>query len=129
MGRIVGLAERDEAGTDPFGGGDLPLGLFAAADAQRPCRAAATRQIRQRRERGPGATAMIDEGAESARPDILAADEAQPVEPLAVAQTYRFTVRHERSSPAVAAVWRFEAGAATGSAGVSGWGRHCGAGS
>jgi hypothetical protein len=93
MRRIVGLAERDEAGADARGGRDLLLGVLAGADAQRPSRAAAARQLRQRRERRTGAAAVIDEGTEGARPDILAADEAQPVEPLAVAQTYRFTVR------------------------------------
>jgi hypothetical protein len=30
---------------------------------------------------------MIDEGAKRARPDILAADQPQPIEPLVVAQT------------------------------------------
>jgi hypothetical protein len=41
MRRIVGLAERDEAGADACGGRDLLLGLLAAANAQRPRRAAA----------------------------------------------------------------------------------------
>jgi hypothetical protein len=41
MGRIVGLAEGDEAGAHARGGCDLLLGLFAAADPQRPRRAAA----------------------------------------------------------------------------------------
>ena len=95
MGRIVRLAERDEAGADARGGGDLPLRFRAGVDPQRPRRAATPRQLRQRRERRTGATAVIDEGTEGARPDILAADEAQPVEPLAVAQTYRFAVRHK----------------------------------
>ena len=51
-------------------------------------RAAAPRQLRQRVERGARAAAMIEQGAEGARADIVAADEAQPVEPLLVGQTH-----------------------------------------
>jgi hypothetical protein len=52
--------------------------------------AAAAGKIGQRRERGAGAAAVIDQGAEGPRPDIVAADEAQPVEALFVGQAGGF---------------------------------------
>jgi hypothetical protein len=64
VGRIVGLAERDEAGANARGGRNFLLGLFAAADTQLARRTAAARQLRQRRKRSTGTAAMIDEGAE-----------------------------------------------------------------
>ena len=43
-------------------------------------------KLRQCRERRPGAAEMVDEGAEGARPDIGAANEAKPVDPLLIGQ-------------------------------------------
>jgi len=60
----------------------LPLRILVRANPRRPPGAAAPGEIRQRLERGAGAAAVIDEGAESARADVLGTDEAQPVEAL-----------------------------------------------
>jgi hypothetical protein len=49
-------------------------------------RAAALRQRGERLERGPRAAKMIDQRAKGARPDILAANKSQPVDPLLIAQ-------------------------------------------
>ncbi len=48
------------------------------------------RAIGKRIERGAGPAEMIDERAKGARTDILAANEAQPVEPLLVGQAHAF---------------------------------------
>src|SRR5262249_10973845 len=50
--------------------------------------AASARQIRQRRERRTRSAEMIEQRAKGARPHILAADEAEPIDPLLIAQTY-----------------------------------------
>ena len=70
-------------------GFDLTLGRFARTDLRRR-RAAAPRQRGQGVERGAGAAEVIEQGAERARPDILAADKAQPVEALVVGQSDGF---------------------------------------
>ena len=57
-------------------------------DATGRLRAAAAREIGQRLERGPRAAEMVEQGAEGARADILAADQAQPVEPLVVGELH-----------------------------------------
>src|SRR5207253_1071211 len=82
--RIIGFAQGDERGAELGGGGKLALGVRPRADAAWPRRAAAPRQLRQGGKRGAGAAVMVDEGAERARPDMLAADQAQPVELLRV---------------------------------------------
>src|SRR5262249_38532271 len=70
------------------------------ADAAGPHGAAAPRELGERLERGAGAAEMIDQEAERARPDVVAADEAQPVEPLLVAQANDFTPGH-RAAPSL----------------------------
>ncbi len=69
---------------------DLALGLLARIDLRRAAAAAAPRQCRQRIKRGARAAEMIDQCAEGARPDILAADKPQPVDPLLVGETNAF---------------------------------------
>src|ERR1700686_1381569 len=98
--RIVGLANGDECDVELSRGVDLPFGRVARTDLRRSP-TATPRQRGQGLKRGAGAAEMIDEGAKrarpryyganarrlrhnTARPDILAADEAQPVEPLLV---------------------------------------------
>ena len=84
--RIVRLPERDQAHAKRAGGLQLALGVGTRIDAGGRG-AAAPRQIRHRLERRARAAVMVDERAEGARADIVAADELQPVEPLLVGQT------------------------------------------
>src|SRR5690606_29732984 len=71
--------------------------LVERTDAPGRLCAAAPREVGQPLERGTGAAIMIDECAESARADILAADEPKPIESLAVRELHRgdcFDSRH-----------------------------------
>jgi hypothetical protein len=83
--RIAGFADGDECHAEVLRGFHLLLGQFARTDLRR--RGAATaRQRGQRFKRGAGAAEMIDQGAKRPRPDVLAANEAQPVEALFVGE-------------------------------------------
>ena len=88
--RIVGLGERDQRDAAPARGVELALGLLVRTDAHRSAGAAAPRQIRQRVKRRPRTAAVTKERVERARPHVLAADEAQPAEPLVVGQADAF---------------------------------------
>ena len=83
--RIAGFADGDERHAELLRGFDFLLGRFARTNLRRSS-AAPPRQRGQGLERGARAAEMIDEGAECARPDILAADKAQPVEALFVGE-------------------------------------------
>jgi hypothetical protein len=63
---------------------ELALRLLARGDAGRTLGAAAAGKIGKRRKRGARAAVMIDERAEGPRADVVAADQAQPIEPLLV---------------------------------------------
>src|SRR6202011_785599 len=63
-----------------------PLPTPLAADRPGRVGAAAPRQIGQPLERRPGAAEMMQQGTEGARPDIVAADQPQPVDPRGVAE-------------------------------------------
>ena len=84
--RIVGLADGDERDVE------LSRGVRSHARPRRANKSAAraaaatARQRGQRLERRAGAAEMIDQGAKRARPDILAADQPQPVDALLVGQ-------------------------------------------
>ena len=83
--RVFGFALRHEAPAEPRGRHELALGLGAARDLE----AGTTRpaaDLRQGVERRAGAAILVDEPAKGARPDAFAADEAQPVESLLVAE-------------------------------------------
>jgi hypothetical protein len=82
--RIACFADGDKDRADFSRGLDFAFGLLARVGLRRGTAAAAARQPRQRVERGARAAEMINERAEGARPDILAADKPQPVEPLLV---------------------------------------------
>jgi hypothetical protein len=85
-GRIVALAEGDEAGTQP---GELRHFLFGGvdrADADRP--PASPGELRHRLDRRGGAAKMIEELAEGRRSDPVAANEAQPGEALRVVEPF-----------------------------------------
>ena len=109
--RVVRLAERDQRNAEPRRRGELALGLVAAAQPRGLLRAAAPRHVRQRLKGGTGAAEVIEQRAEGARPDILAADETQPVEPLRVGQTNpRCELVPPRTLPHETAEWRGSAG-------------------
>ena len=84
--RIIGLAERDEGDAARLARPSIRRRRLRRADARRAGGAAAAGERRQRIERGARAAVIIDQIAEGARADIVAADQAQPVEPLLLAQ-------------------------------------------
>jgi hypothetical protein len=88
--RIVRLAQRQQGDAESPGRRELALGVLARVHARGTACAAAAGEIGQGREGGSGAAAVIDQGAEGARPDMVAADEAQPVETLFVGQAGGF---------------------------------------
>jgi hypothetical protein len=90
--RIVGLPQRDESDAEGFRRLELALGVLAGVDADGTARAAAAGEIGQRRQRRAGAAVMVDQRAEGAWADIVAADEAKPIEPLLLAQPHAATV-------------------------------------
>ena len=69
-------------------GGKFGARIVLAADPSRPRRAAASRQIRQPLQRGARAAEMVDQRAKRARPDIVGADQPQPVDPLGVGESW-----------------------------------------
>ena len=83
--RIAGFADGDERDVEFSRGVHLTLSLVARTNLRRSP-TATPRQRGQGLERRAGAAEMIDEGAKRARPDILAADETQPVEALLVGE-------------------------------------------
>ena len=84
--RIAGLAGRDQATPILSAGGEFGPRLVLAADAARTRGAAAPRQIGQPFQRGARAAEMIEQRAEGARPDIVGADQPQPVDPLGIGE-------------------------------------------
>jgi hypothetical protein len=91
--RVFRLAEPDEGDAQPAGCRHLSLGFLPRENPHRPRGAAAPGQIGQCRERPAGTAIIIDQRAERPRPDILAADKAQPVEPLLVGKTNAMGLR------------------------------------
>ena len=83
--RIAGFADGDERDVEFSRGVHLTLSLVARTNLRRR-RAAAPRQRGQGLKRRAGAAEMIDESAKRPRSDVLAADEAQPVEALLVGE-------------------------------------------
>jgi hypothetical protein len=61
-------------------------------DAGGTARTAAAGEIGQRRERRACAAVVVDQRAEGARADIVAANEAKPIEALLLAQPHAATV-------------------------------------
>src|SRR5262249_28080256 len=84
---IVGLAKRDQVDAERPCRLDLALGLVVRIDAGSALGAAAPGKLRQRFERLARAAIVVDERAEGARPNVLAANEPQPVDPLLVGET------------------------------------------
>jgi hypothetical protein len=88
--RIIGFADRDKADSEPARGFDFALRLVALIVLRGGIAAPAARQSRQGFERRSRTAEMIDKRPKRARADILAADEAQPVDPLLIRQADRF---------------------------------------
>jgi hypothetical protein len=65
---------------------DLAHRILARTNLRHAARAAAPGERRQRLERVARPAEMIDQRAERPRPDILAADEAEPIDPLLVGE-------------------------------------------
>ena len=95
--RIIGFAERDQARPYRRAGLELTLGLGARVYAERPPLPAAVRELGKRPKRLLGRAEMVQELEERDRPDVLAAAQAQPGEPLGVGQGARRSRCH--SSP------------------------------
>ena len=84
--RWIALLSHDhEMGTGALGGFKLGLGLSLGENPDRGA-AAAAGQGGQGVERRLGAAELIDECPEGCRTDILAADQPEPAQPLAIAQ-------------------------------------------
>jgi hypothetical protein len=114
--RIIRFAERDEADAAGARRFQLGRGVFARTNAGRPRVVAAAGERGQGVERGTRAAIVIDQVAErartryyganarrlrhnTARTDIVAAGEAQPVEPLLLAQSLPLAHRRPRRAP------------------------------
>ena len=100
--RIPGFARRDESDAKSFARGKLSTRILVAADTGGTRRTAASRQIRQPLQRRSRAAEMIDQRTKGARPDIVGADQPQPVDALFVGQvrcTWRSSVH---AAPAAA---------------------------
>ena len=82
--RIIRLAHADEPRAHARDGLHLALGLVQRHGADGPRAAAPDIEVGQHFQRIGGGTAEQDQVAESDGADIVGADEAQPVEPLAV---------------------------------------------
>jgi hypothetical protein len=83
---VIRFADADEGGAVPVGDLQFAFRLALAGDADGAGRTTAAREFRQHVQRRLGAAAMIDKLAEGDRPDIVAADEAQPGDPLSFRQ-------------------------------------------
>ena len=83
--RIFRFAVGHEGDAHARGGGKLALGVGAGTNSDRFAGAATAREIRQGSERRTGAAEMIDESPERARSDVVAADQAQAIKSLLIA--------------------------------------------
>ena len=90
--RIFRLCERDESDAERLRRLELALAVVAGMDAGGAARAAAAGKIGERRQRRAGAAVMVDQRPEGARADIVAADEAKPIEPLLLGQPHALAV-------------------------------------
>ena len=84
--RIVRLADGRQARAMLCGGCELGLGFGLRRNARQPRRAARGDQLRQHCERGLGRAEAVDQVAERRRADVLGADQAKPMDALAVAE-------------------------------------------
>ena len=87
---IVRFADAKENSTHFCRGVHFPFGVFQACNANRTSAAAAPDELRQHFQRVCRRTAMGDQIAKCCRTDILAADQPEPAQPLAVRKAYAF---------------------------------------
>src|SRR5207302_8865475 len=98
--RIEGLTQRHEAHARGSRRLDLALGVGPRADGRRPARTAPAGQAGEGGECGLRAAELIDQGPEGPRPDIVAANEPPPVEPLLIGQADSATTfAHAHAAP------------------------------
>src|SRR5262249_29251855 len=83
---IGGFAEPDIGGAVAGRGSELPFGVRARVNAGEPRRTAATRQLRKRFESRTRIAEATNECAKGARPDILTANQAEPIDTLLVGE-------------------------------------------
>ena len=83
-GGVAGLVAAEEPATKGLERRDLTLGRRARGDANRALPSAALGQLGQGGEGCLGGAEAGEELVEGDRPDVLAADEAKPVQPLAL---------------------------------------------
>jgi hypothetical protein len=86
---IAGFAGRDQRDADPFGRSDLSPRFLLAADPLGTRRAATPHQIGQPLQRCARIAEVVDERVKGARPDIVAADQPQGVDPVGVGEVGR----------------------------------------
>src|SRR5258707_1589442 len=84
--RIPRFARCNQTDAELFAGRQLSSRILLAANPSRARRAAAPRQVGQPLQRCPRAAEMIDQRTKRARPDIVTADQPQPVDALLVGQ-------------------------------------------
>jgi hypothetical protein len=60
--------------------------LVLAAHTHLACRAAASRKLMESLQRRTSAAELLQQDAERARPDVIAADQPQAIDPLGVGQ-------------------------------------------
>ena len=80
---------RDEADAEARRRLELALGLGAARDLQQPAPPRPAQRSGRASSAADGAAVAVDQGSEGARPDVLGADQAQPVEALLVGEAVR----------------------------------------
>ena len=86
--RIVGLADRHQPRAEFFGRRELGLGFALGRDARQSRSAARTHQLRQHCKRCFRRAEAVDQVAKTCRADILGADQAKPMDALAVAEPW-----------------------------------------
>jgi hypothetical protein len=84
--RIAGFIRRQQADAEPHACGKLSARILLAANPRRTISAAAPRQIGQPFQGGARVAEMKQQGIKGARPDIVGADQPQPVDPLGVGE-------------------------------------------
>lgn len=88
---IVGFANADEAGAETMRSLDLTLGFGDGGNPDAARRSAPPGKLWKRVQRSFGGTEMVDEIAKGRRSDIVAANEPEPGDPLAVRQRNPFS--------------------------------------
>jgi hypothetical protein len=86
MRRVESFLRSDQLDAELMARFKLGKCLVLAADTHLACRAAASRKLMESLQRRASASELLQQDAERARPDVIAADQAQAVDPLGVGQ-------------------------------------------